>query len=169
MTFTYSVDIAAPPETVWSIWNDIERWSEWTASISKIEKLAPGPLTVGLRACVRQPKLPIAIWRVTELEEDRGFTWASKSPGARVTGIHTIEPTANGSRATMTLVFAGPLAVLFGWLTRSLTRHYLRLEANGLKACSEQIARPRNQNSSTLAIQSPEHPAKKISSGAPSR
>jgi carbon monoxide dehydrogenase subunit G len=169
MKMSHSIDIDAPPESVWAIWSEIERWSEWTASISKIDKLAPGPLAIGLRACVRQPKLPIAIWRVTDVEENRGFTWVSKSPGARVTGIHTIEPTANGSRATLRLVFAGPLAVLFGWLTRSLTQRYLQLEANGLKARSEEIATPRNQDASTLATQSPEQPAKKISSGTPSR
>jgi uncharacterized membrane protein len=107
MTFTHSIDIDAPPETVWAIWSDIEHWSEWTASISKIEKLPPGPLAIGLRARVRQPKLPTAIWRVTELQENRGFTWISTNPGAHVTGIHTIEPIANGSRATMTLIFVG--------------------------------------------------------------
>jgi uncharacterized membrane protein len=142
MKFTHSIDIDAPPETVWAIWSDVESWSEWTASITKIEKLAPGPLAIGLRTRVRQPKLPTAIWRVTELEENRGFTWVSTSPGAHVTGIHTIEPIANGSRATMTLIFAGPIALLFGWLKRSLTQQYLQLEANGLKARSEQIASP---------------------------
>jgi len=40
----------------------------------------------------------------------------------------------------MTLDFAGPLALLFGWLTRSLTQRYLQLEADGLKARSEQAA-----------------------------
>jgi len=109
MKFSHSIDIQASPEIVWAIWSDIERWSEWTASITKIQKLAPGPLAVGLRACVRQPKLPVAIWRVTELEENRGFTWVSTSPGARVTGIHTIEPRADGSRASMILTFVGPL------------------------------------------------------------
>jgi hypothetical protein len=169
MTFTRSIDIGAPPETVWSIWSDIEHWSEWTGSISKIEKLTPGPLAIGLRARVCQPKLPTAIWRVTELNENRSFTWVSKRPGARVTGIHSIEPIANGSRTTMTLIFAGPIALLFGWFTRSLTQRYLQLEANGLKGRSEQIATHRNQDASTLTIQSPEHPAKKTSSGAPAR
>ena len=171
MKFTHSIDIQAPPQVVWAIWSDIESWSEWTASITKIQKLVPGPLAVGLRACVRQPKLPVAIWRVTELEENCGFTWVSKSPGTHVTGIHTIEPIASGSssRATMTLIWAGPLALLFGWLTRSVTQRYLQLEANGLKGRSEQISIPGNQNSSTLSVQSPEQPAKKISSGAPSR
>ena len=137
MKMSLSIDIDAPPEIVWAIWSDIERWSEWTASITKIQKLAPGPLAVGLRACVRQPKLPVAIWRVTELEENRRFTWVSTSPGAHVIGIHTIEPLADGTRATMILIFAGPLALLFGWLSRSLTQRYLQLEANGLKARSE--------------------------------
>jgi uncharacterized membrane protein len=140
LIFTHSIDIQAPPDTVWAIWSDIEHWSEWTASITKIEKLAPGPLAIGLRACVSQQNLPTAIWRVTELEENRGFAWVSASPGAHVTGIHTIEPIASGSRATMTLHFAGPVALLFGRLTRSLTQRYLHLEANGLKARSEQIA-----------------------------
>jgi uncharacterized membrane protein len=143
MKLSHSIDIHAPPDTVWAIWSDIERWSEWTASITKIEKLAPSPLAVGLRARVQQPKLPTAIWRVTALEENRSFTWVSTSPGAHVIGIHTIEPIANGSRATMTLNFAGPIALLFGWLSRSLTQRYLQLEANGLKARSEQIATPR--------------------------
>jgi uncharacterized protein YndB with AHSA1/START domain len=143
MKFTHSIDIQAPPEIVWAIWSDIEHWSEWTASITNIQKLVPGPLAVGLRACVRQPKLPVAIWSVTELEENRGFTWVSTSPGAHVTGFHTIEPIAVGSRAIMTLIFAGPLALLFGWLSSSLTQRYLQLEANGLKARSEQIVSSR--------------------------
>jgi uncharacterized membrane protein len=146
MKMSHCIDIDAPPETVWAIWREIERWSEWTASISKIEKLAPGPLAVGLRARVRQPKLPTAIWRVTELEENCGFTWVSKSPGAHVTGIHSIEPIANGSRATMTLIFAGPIALLFGCLTRSLSQRYLQLEANGLKTRSEQVAHSPNKS-----------------------
>ena len=40
----------------------------------------------------------------------------------------------------MTLIFAGPFALLFGWFTRSLTERYLQLEASGLKSRSEQIA-----------------------------
>jgi hypothetical protein len=141
MIFTHSIDIHAPPRIVWVIWSDIERWSEWTASITKIEKLTPGPLAVGVRARVRQPKLPAAVWIVTGMEENRGFTWVSMSPGAHVTGIHKIEEHGYGSRATMTLIFAGPIALLFGWLTRSLTERYLNFEAKGLKMRSEERAR----------------------------
>ena len=88
-------------------------------------------MAISHRAVVRQPKLPISICLVTELEENRGFTWVSKTPGAHVSGIHTIEQIANRSRATMTLIFAGPLALLFGWLTRSLTQRYLNSKPTG--------------------------------------
>ena len=148
MKFTHGIDIHASPEIVWAIWSDIEHWFEWTASITKIQKLSPGPLVVGLRACVRQPKLPVAIWRVTELKENCGFTWVSSNPGAHVTGIHALEPRPDGTRATMTLTFAGPIALLFGWLSRSLTQRYLQLEANGLKVRSEQTANLRRVGAS---------------------
>jgi uncharacterized membrane protein len=137
MRLTSSIDIQAPPDTVWAVWSDLERWPEWTASVSRVERIDPGPLAIGLRARVHQPKFPPATWRVIALEEGRGFTWVSESPGARVTASHWIEPHAGGSRATSAITFAGPIALLVGWLSRSLTERYLRLEAAGLKARSE--------------------------------
>ena len=61
MELTRSIDIDAPPGIVWEVWSDIARWHEWTASITSIDPLGPGPLAVGLRARVRQPKFPPAV------------------------------------------------------------------------------------------------------------
>ena len=58
-------------------------------------------------------------------------------------GGHRVEPHALGSRATLSIAFAGPVARLVGWLSRSLTRWYLHLEAAGLKARSEERSRAR--------------------------
>ena len=96
MRLTSSIDIQAPPDTVWAVWSDLERWPEWTASVSRVERIEPGPLAIGLRARVHQPKFPPATWRVIALEEGQGFTWVSESPGARVTASHWIEPHAGG-------------------------------------------------------------------------
>lgn len=137
MELSRSIDIQAPPDVVWAVWSDVERWPEWTASVSRIERLEPGPLAIGHRARVRQPKLPTAVWQVTKLEVGRGFEWVSASPGARVTGYHWIEPQGGGCRVKLGIVFAGPIARLVGWLTRSLSERYLELEANGLKARTE--------------------------------
>jgi len=138
MHVTHGIDIHASPDVVYKVWTDLDRWPEWTASVSRVERIDPGPLAIGLRARVHQPKLLPAVWRVTELEEGRGFTWVSVSPGARVTAGHWIEPRAGGSRATSSITFEGPIGRLAGWLWQSLTRRYLLLEGDGLKARSEE-------------------------------
>ena len=60
MDFSISVDIAAPPDRVWAVMSDIEKWREWTASVKSITLRDPGPLRTGSRAWVRQPKFPAA-------------------------------------------------------------------------------------------------------------
>jgi carbon monoxide dehydrogenase subunit G len=130
--FRTSIDIAAPPDRVWSIMRDVERWHEWTASITGIERLDDGPLRVGSRARVRQPKLPTNEFVVTALEEGRGFTWESKSLGVRGIGHHSIEPTARGCRVTLGVDFRGPLAWVVSRVYGKLTQRYIEMEANGL-------------------------------------
>ena len=135
--FDTAVEIQAPPDRVWSVMRDVERWPEWTPSISSVTRLEGGPFDVGSRARIRQPKLFPAVWRVTELEEGRGFTWVTHSPGVRVRARHYVEPTAQGARATLSLDFSGPLAQIVARLTRGLNERYLALEAKGLKERSE--------------------------------
>ena len=132
-----SVEISAPPERVWAVMSDIERWPEWTASVTRVERLDPGPLAVGQRARIRQPRLLPAVWQVTALEPGRGFTWVSRSPGVRVTGRHRVEAAPGGSCAHLTVRFEGLLARLVARLTGALTTRYLGLEARGLKERSE--------------------------------
>jgi uncharacterized membrane protein len=135
--FRTSIDIAAPPDRVWPIMRDVERWHEWTASITGIERLDDGPLRVGSRATVRQPKLPTNVFQVTALEDGRGFSWESRSPGLRGIGHHWIEPTSTGCRVTLGVDFRGPLAWLVSRLYGKLTQRYIEIEAAGLKHRSE--------------------------------
>src|SRR5215218_8712666 len=91
--FSITAEIEAPPEHVWAIMRDIERWPEWTPTVTSIQRLDPGPLVVGSRARVRQPKLPPADWRVTSLNEaNRTFTWITRGPGVQVIARHSVEP-----------------------------------------------------------------------------
>ena len=145
--FSVTADIPAPPPLVWSIIVDVERWPEWTASISHVKKLAPGPLQVGSHVRIRQPKLLPALWRVTELNPGAGFTWISCAPGVRVTARHIAEVIATGTRVTLSIHYAGLLGVLLARWVGDLNERYLDLEANGLKArCAEHMVKPSSEH-----------------------
>lgn len=137
--FDVTVDIAAAPERVWDVMRDVERWPEWTPSMERVQRLEGGAFAVGSRVRIKQPSLPPSDWRVTALEEGRGFAWASRSPGVRVRGEHWIEPTRDGSRVTLSLHFSGPLGPLVARLGRSLIERYVAMEASGLRERSEEL------------------------------
>ena len=136
ITTERQIEISAPFERVWTVIADVERWHEWTPSITSI-RLLDGPLALGARAEVRQPKLPRLVWRVTALEPGRFFDWEVRSPGARTVGSHRVEPRGAGSLATLSLTQAGPIGWLVGRMMLDLTREYVSMEAAGLKKRAE--------------------------------
>ncbi|TYK48170.1 SRPBCC family protein [Actinomadura decatromicini] len=137
MHFEISVDIDAAPETVWNLLKDVERWPEMTESITSVEIL-DRPFALSSRARVSQPKLPAAVWTVTAFEENKSFTWESRSPGVTTVGAHYILPKPDGTvTARLTLDQKGPLAPVISLLTGRLSRRYVTMEANGLKTKSE--------------------------------
>jgi uncharacterized membrane protein len=132
-----TIDIAAAPERVWAVMSDFENWPKWTPSVRSIRRLDSGPVRVGSRVLIRQPKFPPAAWKMIELEPGRRFVWRSGFPGMWVFATHTIERTATGSRVTLALRYYGWLGKLLARKTREITRRYLEFEATGLKKQSE--------------------------------
>ena len=138
--FSITIEIAAPTDRTWAVMSDTDRWHEWTPSVTGIKRLDTGPFAVGSRLVIRQPKLPPAVWKVLAIDQGRGFTSVSGGPGFRVVARHSVEPSPGGSRATLSLEFQGLFGGLFGRLTKDLNERYLALEAEGLKARSEDPA-----------------------------
>ena len=135
--FEHSIAISAPPERVWGILVDVERWPARIPTVDRVERLDDGPLAVGARTRLAQPKLPEEVWTVTELTAGTAFTWTSSSTGVRVTASHVVEPSPEGSRLTLAVDIAGWMAPV-GWLmTKSLTQRYVRTEAASIKAAAE--------------------------------
>ena len=135
--FSISVEIDAPAERVFEVMTDVVRWHEWTPSITSIKRLDDGPFVVGSRALIRQPKLPPAVWTVSRIVPGRGFEWVNRAPGLRVTGHHFAEPLTRGSRATLALSYEGLFGGLLARMTEGITKRYLNMEADGLKARAE--------------------------------
>ena len=138
-----SVDVAAPTDTVWAVISDVERWPEWTDTVTSLRLLDPAPLRVGSRAVIEQPRLPRAEWTVTQLDEGRVFVWEATGPGVRTVARHAVEPLDDGrSRATLSVTQEGWLGSLTGRFYRGLTDRYLATEAAGLKARAEASVDP---------------------------
>ena len=117
----------------------MERWPEWTASMTSVRRLDDGELRVGSEARVKQPRLLDATWRVTDLEPGSTFTWESRSAGIRSVGRHVITGLGDGrSLVPLTIDQSGPGAVLVRPFVAGLIRRYLAMEAAGLKhGCEE--------------------------------
>lgn len=134
--FSTVVPIKASPDRVLAVLRDVERWPEWTATMTSAQRMDTGPFAVGSKARVHQPKLRPAIWQVTELD-DRGFTWVTRNPGVLLTAGHLVEAAGTGSKVTLSLRFSGSLAPLAAQLYRNLIQQYLATEAEGLRKRSE--------------------------------
>ncbi len=88
MDHELTIDIDADAARVWEILSDVERWPEWTPTVTSVERLDRRPFGVGSRFRIRQPKLPTAVWTVTTLEPGCYFEWRNVSPGLTSVGGH---------------------------------------------------------------------------------
>jgi hypothetical protein len=144
MQFSMTTEVDAPPKVVFAVLSEVERWPEWTPTVTRVERLgdAGAPLAFGSRLRIVQPKVPPAEWTVTALEPGRGFRLVSHSPGATVEANHWAERGAgHRSRVTLSVTFAGFLGRVIGWMMRGLNKRYLAQEGAGLKRRSEERAR----------------------------
>jgi uncharacterized protein YndB with AHSA1/START domain len=126
--------IDASPSRVWEVMSDVARWPEWTPTVDSVERLDDGPLQVGSRARIRQPRLPRVVWEVTEVVDGRTFTWEATGPGIRSIGRHEVVPDGTGSTVTLGIEQAGPMGAVAALVWRRLTQRYIELEAASLDA-----------------------------------
>ncbi len=132
--FRIAVEIHAPPERVWPVLLDVAHWPEWTPTVTSVQRLDPGPLAVGSRTRLVQPKLEPVVWKVAELDDlAHIFTWAFRGIGIAVTARHQVEWFKNGSFATLSIKYSGLIGRIMARQLRELNWEYLTAEADGLK------------------------------------
>jgi uncharacterized membrane protein len=132
--------VNAPPEKVWRLFIDLERWPEMTKSMREVRRVDKGPLRVGSEAIVKQPRLPRARWRVTELDPGRSFTWETTAGGVTTAGDHMVDGDGQGSIITLTLSQRGPLTRLVDVFVGRRARRYLSMEMEGFRRTAESVS-----------------------------
>jgi uncharacterized protein YndB with AHSA1/START domain len=137
-----SVSIAAPARLVWDVFSDVERWPEWTASVTRLVALDGPELAVGNRFEIKQPRMPRLEWTVTEVAPDTSWTWVQRSPGGLTVARHEVELVGpDRTLVRQQLDQRGAVGALVGRLMKRMTVRYLDLEAQGLKARTEEQRR----------------------------
>jgi carbon monoxide dehydrogenase subunit G len=133
-----TIKINAPPDRVWTVMKDVERWPEWTESMKSVERLDKGDFGLGSKAKLKIRRSPNAnVWTVTELTPNRSFTWETNSGGVKGVATHVIEPDGNSSKVTLTVDLSGPVATIFSPIIAGQSRKNVDMEAEGLKRRSE--------------------------------
>jgi uncharacterized membrane protein len=137
-----SVEIEAPAQLVWDVFSNVEHWPDWTASVTSLTGLDGPALAVGKRFTIKQPGMAKLVWTVTEIDPGSSWTWVQRAPGSLVTARHDVIAQPGGrTLVRQQLDQGGALGALVGRLMVKKTKRFLELEAQGLKARSEQLSR----------------------------
>jgi uncharacterized membrane protein len=141
MRYQATATVGVPPAEVWRLFVDVESWPETHRNVTEVRRTDTGPLHVGSEAIVKQPGLPRARWRVTEIEPDRSFTWETRTGLVTSVGSHLAEPDGAGSKITISLTLRGPLAGVTARLFGRRTQRSVSMEAEGFRAAAESASR----------------------------
>jgi uncharacterized membrane protein len=142
MRHEVTATVDAPAELVWHTVKDVEKWPEWTPTMTEIH-LDGDDLRTGGTATVRQPRQPVRTWTVTELTESAGgrsFTWTSTGRGLRMSATHAVTEEGGSTTVLLTFSLAGPLAPLASLLAGRLIRQAVDTEAASLKKWCERAS-----------------------------
>ena len=140
MIVTDEIYIEARPDVVWAVTEDIERWPEWTPTVTSVVRDDVGRFGLGSAARVKQPGQPESEWTVSEFVRGQRFAWETRRPGVRIKASHDMDADGAGTTNVLRLEMTGIAAVLLWPVLRSAVRWALSQENRGLKARCEAIS-----------------------------
>jgi uncharacterized protein YndB with AHSA1/START domain len=142
MALVRSFHVDAAPATVWAVLTDVERWPEWTDSITRMYAEPGARLGPGTTVHVESPDGRKTEWTVTEFDPQRSLTWEMRpSAGVVVSSGHAIVPEGDGSRVTFAISTRGWAGRLLAPLVDRRLRPNLESEVTGFKRRAEERAR----------------------------
>ena len=99
--------VAAPPEAIFAVAVEVERWPEIMGAIERVDVLTPGPVAVGTR--FRETRMMFGRrateeMTVAELDASRRLVLTAHNHGTAYRAEHLFEPQGDGTRLTLTFV-----------------------------------------------------------------
>ena len=135
MQFEEQIVIAAPPEKVFALYENVTAWSSWDPDVktSSIE----GSFSSGASGSIKPSSGPKARIKFTEIMPNRSFTVETKLPLCIMRFEHELTLLASGTNAKHRVTFQGLLSPFFGRVIGSKIRKGLPITLQGLKHAAE--------------------------------
>jgi uncharacterized protein YndB with AHSA1/START domain len=110
--------IETPPERVWTLISEIDRWSSWQPDISTARLI--GPLAPG--STFRWKSAGTGIFStIAEVDPPRRIAWTGRAMGAKAKHVWMLEPQGSGTVVTTQESFEG----LVVWLLKKRMQRLL--------------------------------------------
>jgi len=128
------VFIQAPPEKVWRILSELEKWPSWNKSVSMIR--VNGPLETGTSFEWTTGGSRI-ISRLKEVDPPRKIAWSGRMLGIRAIHVWELKAEGEGTRVRTEESFDGIVATLLRGLMKKTLAKALAQGTASLKAAAE--------------------------------
>jgi carbon monoxide dehydrogenase subunit G len=137
--------IAAPIDTVYSLFTDVKNVWEHIDGIEKIEMLTDGPVREGTRfreTRIMFKKPTTEEFEVTAIEPNKRFAMTSESTGCRFEAEHRFTPDGNGTRVDFeinakALTFGAKLMTPLMYLMQGTMKKCMNRDFDQLQARAE--------------------------------
>jgi hypothetical protein len=136
MQVEHRVLVAASPETVFRIYEDVQNWHTWDPDTK--QAFLEGPFRVGSRGRLTPPKGMAVPMLLTKVEPGKCFTVESKIPLFRMLFEHELVPLGEKTEVVHRVTFAGALSFVLGPILSRQLNAGLPVTLRNLKALTEQ-------------------------------
>lgn len=109
---SFTVDIAAPPESAYDLWVNPERSLEWTEGMTRVTDISGAVGRAGTRYTAWFGGTPAAV-EVTLADRPRRFAWHVRLGPLAAEFDTTFDPSGSGTRMTETVRTRGLIAWLW--------------------------------------------------------
>lgn len=135
MNVEHRITIAASPETIFQIYEDVQNWHTWDPDTK--QALLEGPFRVGSRGRITPPKGMTVPMLLTQVEPGKCFTVESKIPLFRMLFEHELVPLDGATEVIHRVTFSGFLSIVLGPMLSKQLNLGLPITLGKLKALAE--------------------------------
>ena len=135
----HDVIVQADPETVFSLYENIESWPQWDEEVVAVS--LPDGLRDNAQGWLQPRSGPRAKIQVVSVTRPFQFSVESQLPGCKMGFDHRIEATTLGTRVTHGVYFKGATSFVFARLIGPSLNRGLPLTLQGLKREAEAMTK----------------------------